>query len=549
MAISNAPETRFNPLRAAEEARPAVELIGISKRFGLVEANIDVSMVARQGTIHGIVGENGAGKSTLMNILYGYHRADSGHIRINGKTVRIRSPRNATRLGIGMVHQHFMLVENATVLENMVLGNEHGPLLRQSLEQARAQLARLKEGYGLDLDPDAVAGELPVGLKQRLEILKALYRGADILILDEPTGVLMPSEADFLFSILRLLKEQGKTVIFITHKLREIMAVTDYVSVIREGRMTGHLRTAETSARDLSHLMIGREVFLQPARTKGLGRNNVLEVENLTVLDNHGKPCVKGVTFPVRTGEIVGIAGAAGNGQSELLETIAGIRPIHDGRILLQDIYIDKSVNYSANIMRRLALAHVPEDRHRMGLIPDFPAYESMLLGQHMNEEFGAIMLNWSKIRKYCRRKMNAYDIRPTDPNMKTAHFSGGNQQKLVLAREMENDADLILVGQPTRGVDIGSIEYIYQRLIRLRDTGKGVLLVSAELDEIMLLSDRTIVMYGGEIVGIVDRKTATPELIGSMMNGTPPPNELGIVVPGADVNALMADRSETRDL
>lgn len=532
MAISITSGTRFNPLRAAEQTRPAVEMIGINKRFGLVEANRDVSMVVRQGSIHGIVGENGAGKSTLMNILYGFHRPDSGEIRVNGRTVRIRNPRQATRHGIGMVHQHFMLVQKATVLENMVLGTEHGYLLKPSLDQARAQLARLKEGYGLELDPDAVVGELSVGLQQRLEILKALYRGADILILDEPTSVLLPQESAFIFEIMRLLKSQGKTVIFITHKLREIMEVTDYVSVMRDGRMAGHLKTGETDTSELSHLMIGRQVYLKPPRALGLSRYSVLEVDKLSVLDNQGRPRVKEASFVVRTGEIVGLAGIAGGGQSELLEAVAGIRPIHSGRIVVQGVAIDRNVPYSADIMRRLALAHVPEDRKRMGLIPDFPAYESMILGRHNEEEFGSVLLNWKKIREFCRRKMNAYDIRPRDPKMRTSHFSGGNQQKLVLAREMENDADLILIGQPTRGVDIGAIEYIYQRLATLRDVGKGILLVSAELDEILFLSDRIVVMHDGRIVGWVERINATAELIGSMMTGHIPPGAV-VTVPG----------------
>jgi len=540
MAISVTSGTRFNPLRAAEQGRPAVEMAGINKRFGLVDANRDVSMVVRRGTIHGIVGENGAGKSTLMNILYGFHRPDSGEIRINGKAVRIRSPRHATLQGIGMVHQHFKLIETATVLENMVLGSEHGYLLKPAMEHARAQLDRLKQGYGMELDPDALVGELSVGQKQRLEILKSLYRGADILILDEPTSVLTPQEAEFLFSVMRLLKQQGKTVIFISHKLREILQITDYVSVMRDGRMAGHVKTPETDQRELSHLMIGRQVFLQPPRALGLSRNTVLEVDNLTVLDNHGAPRVKGVSFSVTTGVIFGVAGVTGNGQSELLECIAGIRPIHDGRIVVQDVTFGKGESYSADIMRRLALAHVPEDRQRMGLIPDFPAYESMLLGRQNDEELGGLVLNWKKIREFCRRKMNTYDIRPRDPKMRTSHFSGGNQQKLVLAREMENDADLILVGQPTRGVDIGAIEYIYQRLARLRDLGKGILLVSAELDEIMFLSDRIAVMHQGSIVGIVERANATVELLGAMMAGVVPEDELiGVTIPGRDIKGF----------
>lgn len=515
-----------------------METLGINKRFGRVEANRDVSMVVREGTIHGIIGENGAGKSTLMNALYGYIRPDSGEIRIKGKKVRIRSPQQAARHGVGMVHQHFMLIENATVLENMVLGTERGFLLQPSMDQARAQLDRLKQGYGLDLDADALVSDLSVGLLQHLEVLRALYRGADILILDEPTSVLLPQEAEFLFEIMRLLKSQGKTVLFITHKLREIMEITDHVSVMRDGRMAGHLKTEETDIRELSHLMIGRQVFLKPPRALGLSRYSVLDVDRLSVLDNHGHQRVRNVSFPVRTGEIVGIAGISGNGQSELLEAIAGIRPIHDGRIVVQGVTIDKRVPYSANIMRRLALAHVPEDRKRVGLIPEFPAYQSILLGRQHDPEFGSIGLGWRKVKNFCRRKMNAYDIRPPDPHMQTSHFSGGNQQKLVLAREMENEADLLLVGQPTRGVDIGAIEYIYQRLAQLRDQGKGILLVSAELEEILFLSDRIVVMHDGEVVGIVDKVNASPELIAAMMTGHIPEGTIGVVRPG-DTDAL----------
>lgn len=539
MAMSISSGSRFNPLNAEAQIRPAVELVDVNKRFGLVKANHDISMVVRKGTIHGIVGENGAGKSTLMNILYGFHRPDSGEIRVNGKAVRLRSPRQAMGLGIGMVHQHFMLIEDATVLENMVLGAEHGFLLQHSLDQAREQLDRLRQGYGLELDPDAIVGELSVGMLQRLEIMKALYRGADILILDEPTGVLMPGEADFLFEIMNTMRNQGKTIIFITHKLHEIMRITDYVSVMRDGKVAGHLKTTETASRDLSHLMIGREIYLRPSRAGGINKHSLLDVEDLTVLDNHGRPCVHDVSFPVRSSEIVGIAGVTGNGQSELLETIAGIRPIHSGRITIQGVTIDRNVPYTADIMRRLALAHVPEDRRRMGLIPDFPAYESMILGRHNDERFGTVVLMWRRIREFCRRKMNAYDIRPRDPKMKTAHFSGGNQQKMVLAREMETDADLLLVGQPTRGVDIGAVEHIYQRLAHLREIGKGILLVSAELDEIMYLSDRIVVMHEGRIVGIVERMNATAALIGIMMTGQIPDGEYGIVIPGKGITGM----------
>jgi ABC-type uncharacterized transport system ATPase subunit len=478
---------------------PAIELVGVSKRFGTVQANSDVSVRVDKGTIHGIVGENGAGKSTLMSILYGFYQADSGEIRIDGRAVKIPDSRAALALGIGMVHQHFMLVDTFTVLENVVLGAEGGALIGPALARARAELGRLSDAYGLRVHPDALVSTLSVGELQRVEILKALYRGAEVLILDEPTGVLTPAEADDLFRILRVLKAQGKTVVLITHKLREIMAVTDAVSVMRQGRMVATKPTVETSIAELAGLMVGRSVLLRVEKGAATPGAAVLEVECLTVVDGRGVTRVKEVSLAVRAGEIVGIAGVSGNGQSELLEAIAGIRPIASGSVRIGGA----PAAASPDEIRRQGLAHVPEDRHRMGLVVPFEESENAILGYHRDPAFGRNgFLSPGRVRGYARRAIEAYDIRPPDCRLKTALFSGGNQQKIVLAREIERDPVVLLVGQPTRGVDIGAIEFIHQRLVRLRDAGKGILLVSVELDEIRALSDRVLVMCDGRIVG-----------------------------------------------
>jgi simple sugar transport system ATP-binding protein len=480
----------------------AIELKGIDKRFGAVHANKAVSLTIAPGTIHGIVGENGAGKSTLMSILYGFYQADAGQIFVNGTERRIVSPSDAIAAGIGMVHQHFMLVEPFTVLENVILGAEGGPRLKSGLAKARAALEALGEAYDLVVPLDTPVAELPVGVQQRVEILKALYRGADIAILDEPTGVLTPGEADHLFRVLAQLRSQGKTVILITHKLREIMAITDNVSVMRRGAMVATLKTKETSPEALAELMVGRSVRLKVDKGPMNLGPPVLDVRNLSAIDNRKVARLRGVSFTIRAGEIVGIAGVAGNGQSELLEVLAGIRPRAGGEILLDGVRVGSALADPARL-RHARLAHVPEDRHRMGLVMSFAASENSILGYQDDRQFTpGGMLDAAAIEANCRHNMQAFDVRPADPGLKAASFSGGNQQKQVLAREMERDPRLLLVGQPTRGVDIGAIEFIHKRLVAMRDAGKAVLLVSVELDEIRALADRILVMFDGRIVG-----------------------------------------------
>ncbi|MDR3516454.1 MAG: ABC transporter ATP-binding protein [Azospirillaceae bacterium] len=512
---------------AGAEQPPAVALQGISKRFGTVLANQDIDLAVASGTIHGIVGENGAGKSTLMSILYGFYQADAGEILIDGTVVRIQGSADAIRHGIGMVHQHFMLVETFTVLENLALGAEDGPLLRRGLDRARRTLKQIGDTYGLSVDPDAIVGGLAVGQQQRVEILKALYREARILILDEPTGVLTPQEADHLFKVLAALRQQGKTVILITHKLREIMAITDNVSVMRQGRMVAHRKTAETSAAELSELMVGRKVVLHFDKAPARPGATALSVTGLHVTDGAGIERVKGVDLTVRAGEIVGIAGVAGNGQSELLEAIAGIRRPRAGRIRSGDIDLFPHPDFSSRRVRDHRIAHVPEDRHRTGMVGAFPARENVLLGEQDSPAFHRHgLIDWKRVSADATAKMTHFDVRPCDPTLKMANFSGGNQQKLILAREMERDPILLLVGQPTRGVDIGAIEFIHRRLLALRDAGKAILLVSVELEEIMSLSDRILVMFDGRIVGevtVTDPGAVDERMLGLLMAGCQP--------------------------
>ena len=481
---------------------PALELAGISKSFGPVQANRDVALAIERGSIHGIVGENGAGKSTLMSIVYGFYEADAGEIRVGGQPARIASSRDAIRLGIGMVHQHFMLVDTLSVLDNVMLGAEGGALLRVGAGKVRARMAALARDYGLAVDPDALVGELPVGLQQRVEIVKALLRGAEILILDEPTAVLTPAEADGLFDMLRALRREGKTVLLITHKLREIMAVTDRVSVMRRGTVVETVATAATSPAALADAMVGRRVSLTVAKPPARPGPPRLEVRNLTALDRHGIKVVDDVSFTLRAGEIGGLAGVAGNGQSELLEALAGIRPIASGEILIDGSAVPPAERTPLG-MGRLGLVHVPEDRHRMGLVTAFDASESAILGIHREPRFGAgPFLSRRAVVADAARKMADYDVRPAAPRLKTANFSGGNQQKIVLAREMERDPKVVLAGQPTRGVDIGAIEFIHKRLVALRQAGKAILVVSVELDEILALADIVLVMCGGRLTG-----------------------------------------------
>ena len=483
---------------------PAIELKGISKAFGPVQANKNISIRVMPGTIHGIIGENGAGKSTLMSILYGFYKADSGEVFINGQQTVIPDSQAAIAAGIGMVFQHFKLVQNFTVLENIILGAEDGGLLKPSLAKARKSLENLAQEYGLDVKPDAIIEEIGVGMQQRVEILKSLYRHAEILILDEPTGVLTPTEADQLFRILARLKKEGKTIIFITHKLREIMDVTDTVSVMRRGEMTATVKTSETSPEHLAELMVGRKVLLRVDKAPAKPGAPVLEVENLHVTDEDGVKRLKGISLNVRAGEILGIAGVAGNGQSELLQVLGGMRNA-SGIIRINGQQIDLSGKFSNGQSRRArSIAHVPEDRQREGLIMEFSAWENIAFGYHHDPAYqtNALLMNNAGLVELAQDKMNRFDVRPPNPRLAAKNFSGGNQQKIVLAREIERNPDLLLVGQPTRGVDIGAIEFIHQQLIALRDAGKAILLVSVELDEIMSLSDRIAVIFDGRFMG-----------------------------------------------
>ncbi len=515
----NSPAQR--PSGAAAASEFAIELIKINKSFGPVHANKDIDLAIRRGSVHGIVGENGAGKSTLMSILYGFYTADSGEIRVDGTTHAITDSRHALALGIGMVHQHFMLVDNFSILENVVLGVEDNALLGPSLTRARKELVRLAKEYRLDVDPDAIIEDVSVGTQQRVEILKALYRGADVLILDEPTGVLTPSEADDLFRVLKELRDQGKTIILITHKLREIMAITDYVSVMRQGEMVATLKTSETDPGAIAELMVGRRVLLEVDKGPATPGEVFLSVENLVVKDDLGITRVKDVSFTVRAGEIVGIAGVAGNGQSELLESVSGMRDQSSGIVSLKGKPLSLQGDDGAHRARQAGLAHVPEDRQRMGLVTAFEEWENAILGYQDDPAYGkGWILDIDAARAKARERIAQFDIRPANERLKTANFSGGNQQKIVLAREMSSNPDVLIVGQPTRGVDIGAIEFIHNQIIKMRDAGKAILLVSVELDEIRSLADRILVMFDGHIVGEADPATATEGELGLMMAG-----------------------------
>ena len=503
------------------EQAPAIELKGISKAFGPVQANRDISIRVMPGTIHGIIGENGAGKSTLMSILYGFYRADAGEVFISGRKTEIPDSQAAIRAGIGMVFQHFKLVQNFTVLENVILGAEDGRMLRPSLAKARGALKRLAEEYELSVDPDALVQDLSVGHQQRVEILKALYRQAEILILDEPTGVLTPAEADHLFRILDNLRAEGKTIILITHKLREIMEITDTVSVMRRGEMTATVTTAETSPEELAELMVGRKVLLEIDKPAARLGEKMLEIENLRLTDVDGVERIRGISLALRAGEVLGIAGVAGNGQSELLEVLGGYADA-TGTVRVNGAAIPLSgPGCSGQSRRAIGIAHVPEDRHHAGLILPYTAWENTCFGYHRDPRFqsGPLMDN-AAIRADAQGKMERFDVRPPNPSLAARNFSGGNQQKLVLAREIERNPDILLIGQPTRGVDIGAIEFIHRQIIRLRDEGKAILLVSVELDEIFALSDRIAVMFDGRIMGTRDPASTDQRELGLLMAG-----------------------------
>jgi simple sugar transport system ATP-binding protein len=502
----------------AEDQKFAVEMRAVSKRFGEVLANdrLDIQIPSR--SIHAIIGENGAGKSTAMNILYGFYAADEGETLIDGEKRDIKSPGDAIRLGLGMVHQHFMLVEPLTVTENIILGAEPVSGIAIDYRRASARVRELSEQYGLRVDPDARVGSLSVGQQQRVEILKTLYRGARILILDEPTAVLTPQEVGELFTILRGLREQGKTIIIITHKLAEVLALSDNITVMRDGRVVGNLLTREATAEGLARLMVGRDVLLRVQKGDPHARQAVLSVSGLGLQAQDGNAVLEDVSFDVRAGEILGIAGVEGNGQTELVEILAGLREQTSGEVLLEGKPISRLRPHER---KRSGVAHIPEDRHRRGLLLPFDLAANTILGVHRDPvASGAVLLNRARIEQRAKRLVKEYDVRPPNISLPARALSGGNQQKLIVGREFDINPKLLLVAQPTRGVDIGATEFIHRKLIELRDGGAAVLLVSAELDEILSLSDRVIVIYEGRIVGEVDPKEVNEEEIGLMMTG-----------------------------
>jgi general nucleoside transport system ATP-binding protein len=502
----------------SQKPRYAVEMRGITKRFGEVLANDHISLAIPDQSIHAIIGENGAGKSTAMNILYGFYAADEGEILIDGEPRQINGPGDAIKLGLGMVHQHFMLVEPLTVTENIVLGAEPTKGLSIDYRKARARVREISTQYGLKIEPDARITDLSVGQQQRVEILKTLYRGARILILDEPTAVLTPQEVAEMFAILRGLREQGKTIVIITHKLAEVLALSDNITVMRDGKVVGNLPTGEATAEGLARLMVGREVLLRVKKDEAKPRDPVLSVRGLTLRGAEGNPILDGVSFEVRGGETLGIAGVEGNGQTELIEILAGLRRATEGEVLLEGTRID---NLDPHQRKRRGIAHIPEDRHRRGLLLPFDLAGNSILGVHRDRPIsGAVLLNNDVIVERAERLVREYDVRPPNIALPARALSGGNQQKLIVAREFDIKPRLVLVAQPTRGVDIGATEFIHSKLIELRDAGAAVLLVSAELDEVLSLSDRLIVIYEGRIVGEVDPKSVSEEQIGLMMTG-----------------------------
>jgi simple sugar transport system ATP-binding protein len=493
----------------------------MTTRFGRLVANDDVSLDVARGEIHAIVGENGAGKSTLMRTLYGMNRPDVGTIELDGAPVTIRDPAAAIALGIGMVHQRFQLVDSLTALENLALGrapSRHGVVFDRDAALTAGE--RLAAELGTTMPWHHLVRDLSVGDRQRLEIMRLLYRDADVLILDEPTSVLTPGEVDELFVVLCRLAASGRTILFVTHKLREIMAITDTVSVMRQGTMVATRETKNTTVEELAELMVGRRVLLRVEKGEAKRGAVKLAVNDLTVKDGRGVTMVDRVSFELRAGEIVGIAGVAGNGQSELIEAICGIRRAVTGTVMLGGEPIDLTGAADPGELRDRGLAHVPEDRHHVGLVLAFEENENSILGYHDDERYAkGMFLDIDAIRDDAREKIEKYDIRPADCRLKTANFSGGNQQKIVLAREMEQDPGVLIVGQPTRGVDVGAIEFIHKRLIAMRDAGKAVLLVSVELDEIRSLSDRILVMFEGRIVGERGPEASEGEL-GLLMAG-----------------------------
>ncbi|HXF86570.1 MAG TPA: ABC transporter ATP-binding protein [Anaerolineales bacterium] len=503
-----------------------LEAKGITKRFPGVLANDHVDFDLRKGEIHALLGENGAGKTTLMNILYGLYKADAGEIRVNGNVLDLHSPRDAIKHGIGMVHQHFMLIPVFTVTENIMLGAETDhrptpnemPLVKLDRREVARKVTELSHQYGLEIDPNAIVGDLPVGVQQRVEIVKALYRKANILILDEPTAVLTPQEAEDLFRIMRELTQKGVSIIFITHKLKEVLAIADRITVMRAGRVIGTTTPAETNEQKLASMMVGREVILTVQKGPATPSEEVLRVENLHVRDARGLEAVRGVSFSVRAGEILGIAGVQGNGQTELAEALTGLRPIESGRLII----LGKDLTGKPpRPITEMGLAHIPEDRQRHGLVLSYTVADNLVLCDYYQPRFSkGIIIQQNLVDANAQKLIREFDVRTPSPYVATSKLSGGNQQKVIVARELSRPVRLLIASQPTRGLDVGSIEYIHKEIVMMRDRGVAVLLISAELDEIMSLSDRIAVMYRGQIVTTVDAKDASREDLGLWMAG-----------------------------
>lgn len=503
---------------------PVVQMRGIVKRFPGVVANARVDFDLQPGEIHTILGENGAGKTTLMKILYGLHAADEGEIRLRGKPVSFTSARDAIAQGMGMVHQHFMLVNPFSVADNIILGqpSSRKPLMDDP-KLIHQRIRTLSEQYGLIVDPEVEVGKLSVGQQQRVEILKTLYRGAEILILDEPTAVLTPQEVADLLPILHRLTEEGKSIVFISHKLDEVLKVSERITVLRDGEVVGVTPASDVNKADLARMMVGRDVILKVAKEPAQPKEARLQLTDVWVDSDRGLPALRGLNIEVRAGEILGIAGVAGNGQSELEETIAGLRKVKSGQITICDHDTTRSTPRDVG---RFGLAHVPSDRYKMGLLPDFSVAENMFLQRIGESPFTQRgVLDWKAIHQQAQGLINAFNVRGATVNTPAASLSGGNAQKMILARELDRKPQVLIAAQPTRGLDVSAIEYVHSQLVEQRDAGLAILLISTELDEILALSDRIAVMYEGEIMGIVDAADADIDDIGLMMTGSKPTN------------------------
>lgn len=496
-----------------------IEMLGIRKEFGGFVANDNITLQLKKGEIHALLGENGAGKSTLMNVLFGLYQPEAGEIKVRGESVKISDPNVANDLGIGMVHQHFMLVENFTVTENIILGSEPTKLGVVNIKDAAKDIAKLSKKYNLDVDPYAKIEDITVGMQQRVEILKTLYRGAEILIFDEPTASLTPQEISELISIMRLLIKEGKSIIIITHKLKEIMEVSDRVTIIRKGEGIGTVVTAETNPNELAELMVGRQVEFKTEKIEATPTEEVLSIDNLVVTDYRNIEKVKGLNLNVRRGEIVGIAGIDGNGQTELIEAITGLRKIKSGKIMLNGKDI---TGLKPRQITETGIGHIPQDRHKHGLILDFPIGHNIVLQTYYQAPISKKgVMNYKKINEKARQVIEEFDVRTGQGEMTPARaLSGGNQQKAIIGREVDRNPDLLIAALPTRGLDVGAVEFIHHRLIEQRDNGKAVLLISFELDEVMNVSDRIAVIYEGEIVDTVYPKETSEQELGLLMAG-----------------------------